>query len=74
MMLADPGMTGRKIGGSDEGEAWIAAPNLCKRLGIHPMSLWRWLRDPRLNFPQPIMVRKRRYFKMREVICGNRST
>lgn len=30
--------------------------------GISDMSLWRWLKDPKLNFPQPTYINKRRFF------------
>jgi hypothetical protein len=29
--------------------------------GITPMALWRWERDPDLNFPPPIVIRKRKF-------------
>ena len=37
--------------------------------GISDMSLWRWLNDPALNFPQPIYIGRRRYWKEAEVIA-----
>ena len=30
--------------------------------GISDMSLWRWLNDPVLGFPQPIYIQRRRYW------------
>jgi hypothetical protein len=30
--------------------------------GISDMTLWRWLRDPDMNFPQPTVINGRRYF------------
>lgn len=30
--------------------------------GISDMTLWRWVRDPNLGFPQPIYIGRRRYF------------
>jgi len=38
------------------------------RLGrISDMTLWRWERDPRLNFPQPVRIRNRKYFRQSEI-------
>lgn len=35
-----------------------------KRLGqISRVTLWRYVKDPELEFPQPVMLRKRRYWK-----------
>jgi len=36
--------------------------------GISDMSLWRWLHDDDLNFPRPIYIARRRYWKEAEVI------
>jgi predicted DNA-binding transcriptional regulator AlpA len=30
--------------------------------GISDMTLWRWLNDPALNFPKPVVINNRRYF------------
>lgn len=30
--------------------------------GISDMTLYRWLNDPALGFPQPIYIKTRRYF------------
>jgi predicted DNA-binding transcriptional regulator AlpA len=32
-----------------------------QRYGISAMTLWRWDRDPDLNFPKPKRIRKRKY-------------
>ena len=34
---------------------------VCGRYSISPMTLWRWDRDPDLNFPKPIRIRGRKY-------------
>jgi predicted DNA-binding transcriptional regulator AlpA len=31
------------------------------RYGISHMTLWRWDRDPTLNFPKPVRIRGRKY-------------
>lgn len=31
--------------------------------GIADMTLWRWLQDDQLGFPQPIRIKTRRYWK-----------
>jgi predicted DNA-binding transcriptional regulator AlpA len=35
--------------------------------GVSDMSLWRWLNDPALKFPQPIRIQSRRYWKETEI-------
>ena len=40
---------------SDEPLVYLSAAQVCKRYGITDMSLWRWLHDPELGFPQPAL-------------------
>ncbi len=32
-----------------------------ERYSVSNMTLWRWERDPRLNFPKPLMINGRLY-------------
>jgi hypothetical protein len=42
----------------------LGAPQVRRRYGgISDMCLWRWLRDPNLDFPRPLIIRKRRYWQ-----------
>lgn len=47
--------------------ALISAAELRAMLGISEMSLWRWLRDPTVDFPRPFVVKNRRYWREAEV-------
>jgi predicted DNA-binding transcriptional regulator AlpA len=42
-------------------------PKVCERYDVTPMTLWRWDRDPDLNFPKPIRIRTRKYRDAREL-------
>jgi predicted DNA-binding transcriptional regulator AlpA len=44
------------------GRTYLAARHVRRRYGVSDMSLWRWLRDPALGFPQPLRIRGRRYW------------
>lgn len=35
---------------------------------ISDMTLWRWLNDQSLNFPQPIYIGRRRYWREADVL------
>lgn len=35
--------------------------------GVSDMTLWRWLNDPALNFPKPIYIGRRRYWREADV-------
>lgn len=34
---------------------------VARRYGVHATTIWRWDRDPDLNFPKPIRIRGRKY-------------
>ena len=47
---------------------YIPAGEVCSRFGVTQMTLWRWLKDDELGFPQPAMtIRKRRFFDLAEI-------
>jgi len=57
-MYAEPSDTSKLIG---------AAP-LRELLGdISDMTLWRWLGRSDLNFPQPIVISRRRYWRKSDI-------
>lgn len=35
--------------------------------GISDMSLWRWLNDPALAFPRPVVISRRRYWRETDI-------
>ncbi|MCF6304462.1 MAG: transcriptional regulator [Rhodobacteraceae bacterium] len=37
--------------------------------GVSEMTIWRWLKDPALNFPKPIYISKRRYWRYEDVLA-----
>ncbi|MEO9463903.1 MULTISPECIES: helix-turn-helix transcriptional regulator [Alphaproteobacteria] len=37
--------------------------------GISDMSLWRWLDSSELNFPRPIYIGRRRYWKEADIVA-----
>jgi predicted DNA-binding transcriptional regulator AlpA len=34
---------------------------------ISDMSLWRWLNNPAMDFPRPIVIQRRRYWREADV-------
>jgi predicted DNA-binding transcriptional regulator AlpA len=54
--------------GLQENEEFVPSGQLRAELGgISDMTLWRWLKDPKLNFPQPVQIRNRRYWRRSEI-------
>ena len=39
----------------------VPDPQVCREFGVCSMTLWRWGRDPTLNFPPAVKIRKRNY-------------
>jgi predicted DNA-binding transcriptional regulator AlpA len=35
--------------------------------GISDMSLWRWLNDPAMGFPRPLVISRRRYWREADI-------
>ena len=35
--------------------------------GISNMSLWRWIDDKTLGFPRPLIICRRRYFRLDQI-------
>jgi hypothetical protein len=39
----------------------VPDPEVCREFHITPMTLWRWDQDPELDFPPPIVIRRRKF-------------
>lgn len=35
---------------------------------VSDMTIWRWLHDPALNFPKPLYISKRRYWREDDIL------
>lgn len=50
------------------GSVYLPAQKVRARYGgISDMSLWRWLKDPRTGFPQPIRINGRRFWSVADL-------
>lgn len=45
----------------DNEKRYVPDPQVCRRYGISSMTLWRWDRNPDLNFPPPMRINRRKY-------------
>jgi predicted DNA-binding transcriptional regulator AlpA len=36
---------------------WLRNRDVAKLLNVTDVTIWRWQRDPRLNFPQPSVIK-----------------
>jgi predicted DNA-binding transcriptional regulator AlpA len=52
----------------DPHEVMLTAKQVRTRYGnVSDMAIWRWLQDEQLNFPRPLMINKRRYWKLSDL-------
>jgi hypothetical protein len=49
---------------------YLTAAQVRKRYGgVSDMALWRWLRDERLGFPQPLRIQSRRFWRLTDLVA-----
>jgi hypothetical protein len=48
-------------------EELIPDTRVARRYGVHSITLSRWTADPKLAFPRPIIINKRRYRRKSEL-------
>jgi hypothetical protein len=46
---------------------WYDAPKVKRRYGKSDTTLQRWLDDPTLQFPKPILIRGKRFWQVDEL-------
>jgi predicted DNA-binding transcriptional regulator AlpA len=46
---------------------WTRNSALARYLAVSNMCLWRWQRDPELNFPKPTRINKYHYTDLNQV-------
>jgi len=54
-------------------DVYLSSSQVCERYGkTSTMSLWRWLSDAKLNFPKPITIQRRRFWKLSDLVAWER--
>jgi hypothetical protein len=49
-------------------DIYLTARQIRERYGkVSDMAIWRWLRDPALGFPQPLVINTRRLWKLADL-------
>ncbi|MBO9168339.1 DNA-binding protein [Rhizobium sp. L245/93] len=52
---------------------YLTAPQVRLRYGITDMTLWRWARDEKMEFPKPLVINRRKLFKQIELEAWEQS-
>jgi hypothetical protein len=71
MEAIDPGVTGPRP--PTRPAKKLPARKVCERYDICDRTLDRWVADPTLNFPKPMIVNRRRYWDQGELDEFDRS-
>jgi predicted DNA-binding transcriptional regulator AlpA len=57
-----------QCGLSEARQIFLTSAQVRGRYGaISAMALWRWLRDPRMDFPQPIYFGRLRFWRVNDL-------
>ncbi len=47
----------------------VTLPEIADRYKRSLRTMYRWLNDPEIAFPQPVTIRKHHYFRMRDIVA-----
>ncbi len=62
----------KSIAPSPAADVLLPARDVLRRYGIVDRTLDRWLGKESLNFPQPLIINRRRYFRLAEIEAWER--
>lgn len=54
---------------ADADREYLTGAELRRRYGVTEMTIWRWLHDERMNFPRPLVIARRRYFRLADIVA-----
>jgi predicted DNA-binding transcriptional regulator AlpA len=54
-------------GGRSPDNAFLPASGVWTRYGVTSMTIFRWLRDEKLNFPKPVYIGRFRFWRVSEL-------
>jgi len=53
-------------------DEYLPARRVWERFGVTPITIHRWLRDERINFPRPIYIGRFRYWRLADLVAWER--
>ena len=57
----------------DTQDKYLTGPQVLERYQISEMTLHRWQKDDKLGFPEPMVIRRRKFFREDEIVAWERS-
>lgn len=58
---------------NSDGDVFLPARKVWERYGVTDMTIYRWLRDERMAFPQPVYLGRFRYWKLTDLVSWERT-
>jgi predicted DNA-binding transcriptional regulator AlpA len=58
---------------TDDADRLLPSRSVWERYGVTGMTLWRWLKDADLKFPQPMRIGRLRYWRLSDLVAWERS-
>lgn len=53
--------------GREADKTFLTGPQVQARYGRSHVTLWRWVRDPALGFPQPMQINRLNYWRLSDL-------
>ena len=66
-------MQSTMIDDAQDAKQFLPARQVWERYGVTSMTLWRWLKDADLNFPQPMRIGRLRYWGLSDLLAWEKS-
>jgi predicted DNA-binding transcriptional regulator AlpA len=48
-------------------DKWLTGPQVMAHFSVCDTTLFRWQRDPAVDFPRPMIIRRRRYWRESDI-------
>lgn len=48
-------------------QTFLTGPQVQARYQKSPVTIWRWMRDPKLGFPKPIQINRHNFWRLQEL-------
>ena len=56
-----------------ENQEFLTGPQVQQRYQRTPVTIWRWLHDPDLGFPQPVKIQRLNYWRLCDLEAWERA-
>ncbi|WP_112663486.1 helix-turn-helix transcriptional regulator [Microvirga flavescens] len=56
----------------DNNDTYLPSKKVRDRYSISEMTLWRWERDPKVAFPRPMIVNRRKLYRLTDIEAWER--